>query len=230
MNYKTVSIVKLGICLLLLTLASPSPGDEAVAGNGKEGQLEVGSSNPITAAAMPESPVQLLANSSQSCLPHYGEPQFILRVSDADSYEPELTAGDFNGDGLDDVVIRRSRFGTTTTFPLEILLNDGNGSLILGTSSVISGTVPQVQAPASMILVADFNSDEHPDIFVPDQGMDAPPSPGYQNTLVLSVPGGKMVDATENLPQQSDFTQPPPPTLMGMRTLIFTLATFGGKT
>ena len=140
------------------------------------------------------------------CLPRYSEPQFILRVRDADSYEPELEVGDFNGDGLNDVVIRRSQFGATTTFDLDILLNDGNGSLVLGTSSVFSGTVPRVQAPAPMILVADFNGDERPDIFVPDGGMDTEPFPGYQNTLVLSVPGGRLVDATANLPQQNDLT------------------------
>jgi hypothetical protein len=36
--------------------------------------------------------------------------------------------------------------------------------------------------------------------------MDADPFPGYQNTLVLSAPGGKLVDATASLPQQNDFT------------------------
>jgi hypothetical protein len=206
MNYRTVNTLTLGICLLLLSLAYPSQGHDAVAGNADVGLIDGGISPPIAAATLRGSTVPSQARSSGSCLPRYGGPQFILRVRDADSYEPELDAGDFDGDGLDDVVIRRSRFGTTTTFDLDILLNDGNGSLILGTSSVFSGTVPRVQAPAPMILVADFNGDERPDIFVPDGGMDTEPFPGRQNTLVLSVPGGRLVDATANLPQQNDFT------------------------
>jgi hypothetical protein len=57
-----------------------------------------------------------------------------------------------------------------------------------------------------MIVVADFNGDERPDTFVPDGGMDVHPFPGYQHTLVLSAPGGKLVDATASLPQQDNFT------------------------
>jgi hypothetical protein len=56
------------------------------------------------------------------------------------------------------------------------------------------------------LVLADFNGDGRLDMFFADQGMDTDPFPGYQNTLVLSVPGGKMVDATGNLPQQSDQT------------------------
>lgn len=191
---------------LLLALACPRTANDVVAGSAGEGLKDEGIGPPIAAAKLRGSTVFPSGVSSGSCLPRYSEPQFILSVQDAGSYEPELETGDFNGDGLDDVVIRRSRFGTTTTFPLDILLNDANGSLVLGTSSVFSGTVPRVQAPASMIVVADFNGDERPDIFVPDGGMDVHPFPGYQDTLVLSAPGGKLVDATANLPQQDNFT------------------------
>jgi hypothetical protein len=41
---------------------------------------------------------------------------------------------------------------------------------------------------------------------VADHGYDDHPFPGYQNTLVLSTPDGRWVDATGNLPQQDDFT------------------------
>lgn len=55
-------------------------------------------------------------------------------------------------------------------------------------------------------LIADFNGDGRPDAFVADHGMDGSPWPGYQNTLILSASGGKLVDATANLPQVYDFT------------------------
>jgi C1A family cysteine protease len=142
---------------------------------------------------------------SGSCLPRYGESAFMLGVRDTGEYEPILTAGDFNADGLDDVVITRLTFQTYQTYTLDILLNDGTGNLVLGTSSVFSGTVPAVQNPKE-VLQADFNGDGATDFLVIDHGYDAFPHPGYQNTLVLSVPGGRLVDATANLPQQSDFT------------------------
>jgi hypothetical protein len=56
------------------------------------------------------------------------------------------------------------------------------------------------------VIVADFNRDGRPDVFIADQGTDLPDSPGHQNTLILSAAGGKLVDATQNLPQQDDYT------------------------
>ena len=55
-------------------------------------------------------------------------------------------------------------------------------------------------------MIADFNGDHRPDLFIADHGDDHSPFPGYQNTLILSAPGGKLVDATANLPQAYDFT------------------------
>lgn len=50
-------------------------------------------------------------------------------------------------------------------------------------------------------LVADFNGDEHPDIFVACHGFDAAPYPGEHNKVVLSQPGGTYVtqDASEDI-------------------------------
>ena len=43
-------------------------------------------------------------------------------------------------------------------------------------------------------------------VFIADTGDDHAPFPGYQNTLILSAPGGKLVGATANLPQVYDYT------------------------
>jgi hypothetical protein len=60
---------------------------------------------------------------------------------------------------------------------------------------------------ARELAIIDFNGDGVRDVFVADHGYDAPPFPGFQNHLFLSQSGtANWVDATANLPQQSDFT------------------------
>ena len=54
-------------------------------------------------------------------------------------------------------------------------------------------------------MVADFNRDGHPDVFIADFGSDLPGDTGHQDALTLSAPGGKLVDATANLPQQDMY-------------------------
>ncbi len=191
MNHRTSHIRTVSICLLLLTLVSPSKGNDAVAGSADEGLVDEGGSPPIA------------VTTPSGCLPRYGEPEFLLST-DETLPDPFVTPGDFNGDGLEDIVITRVELAYVT-WELDILLNDGNGSLVLATSSAFSGTVPVVQWPRE-VVVADFNGDGVNDIFVADHGYDADPFPGYPNTLVLSVPGGRLVDASANLPQQSDYT------------------------
>lgn len=160
-----------------------------------------------TPTSVPPTVAATTAPQPSSTLPCYGEHQFILTVNDTSShgYEPFLASADFNGDGLEDVVITKMTFQTMETYELDILLNDGNGSLVLATSSVFSGAVPAVQHP-SQVVTADFNGDGLADIFVADHGYDVTPHPGYQNALVLTLTGGKLEDATDNLPQRYDFT------------------------
>ena len=56
------------------------------------------------------------------------------------------------------------------------------------------------------VVIADFNNDGRPDIFIADTGYDHSPGPGFHNTLVLSTPNGKLREATANLPPQVRFT------------------------
>ena len=69
----------------------------------------------------------------------------------------------------------------------------------------VVGPVPQVQHPAKISL-CEFNGDGRKDTFIADNGMDANPFSGRQNALTLSVPGGKLADASTNLPQKYDGT------------------------
>ena len=140
-----------------------------------------------------------------TCVPvQYTEPEEILVIETTGTIF-NMASADFNDDGKMDVVFDQHKFQSPDTYEIEILVNDGNGGLKLGISEIFEGSVPKVQHPRQM-LIADFNGDGRADIFIADHGQDIDPFPGYQKTLVLSSPGGRLIDASGNLPQQSDFT------------------------
>jgi hypothetical protein len=136
-------------------------------------------------------------------IPHFARPTTPLREF-VPAAADEIASGDFNGDGLVDVIITRlGREGTT--YPVTILINKGKGRFVDATRTIFTGSPPLTQHPRQ-IVVADFNGDGHADAFIADHGTDVPPYPGYQSTLILSQPGGKLMDATANLPQEMAFT------------------------
>lgn len=138
--------------------------------------------------------------------PAFRQPRLALTVDIADYGSPRIEqSADFNGDGYIDVVLVRAHWPTFDTYPIQILLNDRHGGFYDGTAEMFDGPVPQVQFPRKLVI-SDFNGDGRPDIFIADTGYDHDPGPGYQNTLVLSTPEGKLRDATANLPQQADFS------------------------
>ena len=139
-------------------------------------------------------------------VPRWGPPVLVGHVSVAGLWEVgPIAVADFNGDGHEDILIALSSPDAQHTFPVTILLGDGKGHFTDGTSSIFAGDVPRTQVPRQ-IVIADFNGDHRPDVFIADHGDDHDPFPGYQNTLILSAPGGKLVDATANLPQVYDFS------------------------
>jgi FG-GAP-like repeat/RTX calcium-binding nonapeptide repeat (4 copies) len=116
-----------------------------------------------------------------------------------------LSAGDFNGDGRPDLVVARLLFPLDNrALPIQVFLNTPDG-FAEATNDLFSGPVPTTVHPRE-IVTGDFNGDGVTDIFIADHGYDAPPGPGAQNRLILSAPGGKLIDASANLPQLSDFT------------------------
>jgi FG-GAP-like repeat len=81
---------------------------------------------------------------------------------------------------------------STTGGPPIIALGQLGGGYINGTAQIISGETP-APVGARKILVADFNGDGWPDIFIVDFGLDAPPFPGSHNWLLLSDGTGHLV-------------------------------------
>ncbi len=147
----------------------------------------------------------LPAPSAADSVSGYGAPSVVGQVPTNGGYVSQIAVADFNGDGLDDALLTRAVPRGLQTFPVTVLLNDGQGRFVDATSAIFVGEVPATQG-AREPVVADFNGDRRPDVFIPDTGASRDPFPGYQNTLILSAPGGKLVDATANLPQASDFT------------------------
>lgn len=139
------------------------------------------------------------------CQPiQYAEPVELLKAPSL-TQPFDLLSADFNGDGLMDILQEKGVVGAKKGFEIEILLNDGKGGFYLATPELFINDVPNNAQPRNTVL-ADFNGDCITDIFIADHGRDFDPFPGFQNSLALSAPDGKTVNATANLPQQSDFS------------------------
>jgi len=146
-----------------------------------------------------------LPGSSVADVPLYGTSTIVGQVPGEKCCVSQVAVADFNGDGRQDAIFTRSVYLGPDTFPVSVLLNDGHGRFVDATSSIFDGSPPLTQN-ARELAIADFNGDGRPDVFVADHGDDRNPFPGFQNTLILSAPGGKLVDATASVPPASDFT------------------------
>lgn len=137
--------------------------------------------------------------------PVFGAPATVAQVPWS-GFLGELEVADLTGDGNPDVIeCTWDDDDPTISHPVVVLAGDGHGGFKDVSAQVFVGAVPRTQH-CRQIVFADFNRDGRTDAFIADHGYDHPPYPGYQNQLILSAPGGKLVDATANLPQQSDFT------------------------
>lgn len=114
----------------------------------------------------------------------------------------QLRTGDFNGDGIGDLLVTRTRGDMgETAVPLQILVGDGKGGFTDKTASLFKGGIPNVNY-VPRIFAGDFNKDGITDIFTPDFGLDKPPFPGGQNSLFLSNKAtGLLENASATLPQ-----------------------------
>jgi hypothetical protein len=188
----------LAVLALLIACGGLEPGPtESQTDDQPPIQIDGATESPPTAAPEPAAP--------EIGLPTYGEPELITDLETGSHAEASPFIVDLNSDGLEDVVLIKIRFATYDEFELEVILNNGQGGMDVETSSMFEGPVPRVSHTTDVVF-ADFNGDGRPDIFVADHGYDAPPFPGHPNLLVLSTPGGRLTDATSNMPILDDFT------------------------
>ena len=129
------------------------------------------------------------------------------------SYPPQGSfnaSADLDGDGNEDLIILGNDYpdGQSTSYspqPGRVLLGDGDGGFTVAPSELYPVDTLNTVHPRN-VPFGDLNGDGRLDMFVADHGWDADPWPGEQNRLYLSRPGGGWRDATDELPQLSDFS------------------------
>ena len=130
------------------------------------------------------------------------------------SYPPHGTfnaSADLDGDGNEDLIILGTDYpwvGRSSSYsaqPGRVLLGDGDGGFTVAPSELYPVDTLNTVHPRN-VPFGDLNGDGRLDMFVAAHGWDADPFPGEQNRLYLSLPGGGWRDATDELPQLSDFT------------------------
>jgi hypothetical protein len=147
--------------------------------------------------------VAAIAAPAATAPPAFGPLRTVTRVS-SDGWLSEIGVADVTGDGIADIVGVRLADAQGTR-PIVVLAGNGKAGFRDVTAQVFDGPPPRTQL-ARHILFADFNRDGVADIFIADTGADSNPFRGFPNTLVLSAPGGKLVDASANLPAEIGFT------------------------
>lgn len=129
------------------------------------------------------------------------------------SYPPQPffpASADLDGDGNEDLIILGVDYpdGQSSSYsaqPGRVLLGDGDGGFTVAPSALYLVDTLNTVHPRN-VPFGDLNGDGRLDMFVADHGWDADPWPGEQNRLYLSRPGGGWRDATDELPQLSDFS------------------------
>jgi Ca2+-binding RTX toxin-like protein len=113
--------------------------------------------------------------------------------------------GDINGDGRLDAVLTYELYPVQNqAVAMRVLLGDGAGGFTDGTASVFPAGAPALVNAHDHVL-ADFNGDGKPDLFLANTGYDAQPYPGGPNGLYLSG-SGSLASASGNLPGFADYT------------------------
>jgi hypothetical protein len=102
-----------------------------------------------------------------------------------------IAYADFNKDGLMDIFAAPVT-GREQGAPVNLFLQIEPAVWRDFTSEFIVGDVPQPVHPRKAI-VADFNGDGNPDVYIADHGYDKPPYPGSTNVLLLSDENGHLI-------------------------------------
>ena len=129
-----------------------------------------------------------------------------------------FTHGDFNNDGLQDVLITWATFTHTlereSRLNYSILLNNGDGTMSIDLDAFTSNSVHNNHF-AYRTKVADFNGDGHDDIVSASMGViqrlpgQSPYTRWERIPLLFNTGEGKFYDASTNIEGQEDGVSPP---------------------
>src|SRR5207302_9480445 len=83
------------------------------------------------------------------------------------NYVPnQMAVGDFNNDGKPDLVVDSYQGGGSNSFPVNILLGNGDGTFRLGSTTVIPAEGKGITERVEFLRVGDFNNDGKADVVV----------------------------------------------------------------
>lgn len=139
---------------------------------------------PVTQFSDVSDPRGLAIESKES---FHADAQPLLPVR-FDRRGPGLAVADFNGDGLDDVVM-----GGTSAEPARVFMRSGE-------AFVLSRTLPASQVDDGPLLAFDANGDGKIDILQSKAGTNRPPGTAYQPVLHLNDGAGGFTVAADALP------------------------------
>lgn len=134
----------------------------------------------------------------------------ITEVVPAASDEFRVNHGrllDVDADGLMDLVVTQTGPTTFEAAEARVFRNDGAGQFTDASASAFVGAAPTTYADRDH-AVADFDNDARQDLFIAEQGPDAPPFPGGYNLLLMQQPDGRLQDrfGTSGMPDALAFS------------------------
>jgi hypothetical protein len=159
-----------------------------------------------------------------SCRPRFEpssyetNPYFAVRVSAENVQSNEQGCViDANGDGFPDVIVgtgapsNRADPSSWPPQPIHVYVNDGGGNFSLGNAAVFGGQTITMISPTfgQGCVVADFDRDGRPDVFLtgsgPDTG-DSTTATGEQSRLLMRRGTGLVDETSTRLPSEMRYT------------------------
>lgn len=145
----------------------------------------------LSPSLAPQPTPTLIPNGAGSFEFKYNEAHFSRGFVGGGRFIHAVAYADFNRDGYTDAFAAPVT-GTEQGTPVHIYMGGPNNRFADETEDFIMGEIPLGIHPRKAII-ADFNGDGWPDIYMADHGYDKEPFPGAINVLLLSNAAGQLL-------------------------------------